>query len=153
MTQTLLQEQSDRVYGIGISDRSKLKSQERESAVWELLFLLPWLLSSEPISLSLSAFFCFALCWHGSDVASASGQLLPWRPCRCQLCAIEASGWKEDKTQTLGVSRLLPLSKMTKPKRENARGRSWRWSLLLFSILFILNPCEERDADSSFTGL
>ena len=61
-------------------------------------------------------------------MASASGELLPWRPRRCQLCAIEAKRgekktkgveaavskrWGEKRTnvgvKTLGVSILLPL--------------------------------------------
>ena len=56
----------------------------------------------------------------GSDVASASGQLLPWRPRCCQLCAIEPSGYSLHSLSNIGVEAAVSKpwgEKWTKPKR------------------------------------
>ena len=63
--------------------------------------------------------FCFALCRHGSYVASASSQLLSWHPRRCQLCAIEASGYSLHSLSNIGVEAAVSKhwgGKGTKPK-------------------------------------
>ena len=52
-------------------------------------------------------------------MASASGQLLPWRPSRCQLCAIEASGYSLHSLSNIGVEAAVSKhwgGKWTKPK-------------------------------------
>ena len=48
-----------------------------------------------------------------------SGQLLPWRPRRCQLCAIEASGYSLHSLSNIGVEAAVSKhwgEKRTKPK-------------------------------------
>ena len=52
-------------------------------------------------------------------MASASGQLLLWPPRRCQLCAIEASGYSLHSLSNIGVEAAVSKhwgGKWTKPK-------------------------------------